>query len=95
MNGNGAAHKSAKAEPKENIFLFWPNIIGQPILQTYEPYSNNIQDIFESFLRSRRCITCLCIPGHAPSSTASPVFSMPSTDTPRVTLNNQPNLVLC
>ncbi|KAG0652732.1 Phosphatidylinositol synthase [Hyphodiscus hymeniophilus] len=28
MNGNGSAHKSAKKEPKENIFLFYPNIIG-------------------------------------------------------------------
>lgn len=28
MNGNGSAHKSSKKEPKENIFLFWPNIIG-------------------------------------------------------------------
>lgn len=30
MNGNGVAHSQDKDEyPKENIFLFWPNIIGQ------------------------------------------------------------------
>jgi len=28
MNGNGSAHKSAKKVEKENIFLFYPNIIG-------------------------------------------------------------------
>jgi len=29
MNGNGSAHKSVKEDhPHENIFLFWPNIIG-------------------------------------------------------------------
>ena len=31
VNGNGAAHSSPEAsdaEPRENIFLFWPNIIG-------------------------------------------------------------------
>jgi hypothetical protein len=31
MNGNGPVHGSAKSE-KENIFLFWPNIIGQFII---------------------------------------------------------------
>jgi CDP-diacylglycerol--inositol 3-phosphatidyltransferase len=31
MNGNGPVHGSAKGE-KENIFLFWPNIIGQFII---------------------------------------------------------------
>ena len=31
VNGNGAAYSSPEAsdaEPRENIFLFWPNIIG-------------------------------------------------------------------
>lgn len=29
MNGNGSAHASAKEEqPYENVFLFWPNVIG-------------------------------------------------------------------
>jgi CDP-diacylglycerol--inositol 3-phosphatidyltransferase len=29
MNGNGSAHKSGKEDfPQENIFLFWPNLIG-------------------------------------------------------------------
>ncbi|KAF7857014.1 hypothetical protein EAF04_009774 [Stromatinia cepivora] len=29
MNGNGSAHKSEEVDyPKENIFLFWPNVIG-------------------------------------------------------------------
>lgn len=28
VNGNGSAHKVAKTEKKENIFLFWPNLIG-------------------------------------------------------------------
>ncbi|TVY64155.1 CDP-diacylglycerol--inositol 3-phosphatidyltransferase, partial [Lachnellula suecica] len=29
MNGNGSAHGAAREkQPKENIFLFWPNIIG-------------------------------------------------------------------
>lgn len=29
MNGNGTAHGSAKDDyPRENIFLFWPNLIG-------------------------------------------------------------------
>ncbi|CZR58291.1 related to CDP diacylglycerol-inositol 3-phosphatidyltransferase [Phialocephala subalpina] len=29
MNGNGKAHASAKDDyPRENIFLFWPNLIG-------------------------------------------------------------------
>jgi len=29
MNGNGSAHGPAKEDyPYENIFLFWPNIIG-------------------------------------------------------------------
>ncbi|KAL2759878.1 hypothetical protein ACRALDRAFT_1074013 [Sodiomyces alcalophilus JCM 7366] len=29
MNGNGSAHKGlAREEAKENIFLFWPNVIG-------------------------------------------------------------------
>jgi len=29
-NGNGLAHKSKVAEgPEENIFLFWPNLIGK------------------------------------------------------------------
>ncbi|KAH7409184.1 CDP-alcohol phosphatidyltransferase-domain-containing protein [Cadophora sp. MPI-SDFR-AT-0126] len=29
MNGNGSAHASAKEEhPRENVFLFWPNVIG-------------------------------------------------------------------
>ncbi|CZS89851.1 related to CDP diacylglycerol-inositol 3-phosphatidyltransferase [Rhynchosporium agropyri] len=29
MNGNGSAHASSKKEyPFENIFLFWPNVIG-------------------------------------------------------------------
>jgi CDP-diacylglycerol--inositol 3-phosphatidyltransferase len=31
-NGNGSAHKTPKTvadPPKENIFLFWPNIIGK------------------------------------------------------------------
>ena len=32
MNGNGAAHAGVKEEYKqENIFLFWPNIIGQSL----------------------------------------------------------------
>jgi hypothetical protein len=29
VNGNGSAHTSAKNEKTENIFLFWPNLIGQ------------------------------------------------------------------
>jgi CDP-diacylglycerol--inositol 3-phosphatidyltransferase len=30
MNGNGTAHGAVREkQPKENIFLFWPNIIGQ------------------------------------------------------------------
>ena len=31
MNGNGKAHASAPPDPAdlENIFLFWPNIIGK------------------------------------------------------------------
>jgi len=28
VNGNGSAHTSAKNEKTENIFLFWPNLIG-------------------------------------------------------------------
>lgn len=28
MNGNGKAHRSAKDNYPENIFLFWPNLIG-------------------------------------------------------------------
>lgn len=34
VNGNGAAHQPAAAVegPKENIFLFWPNIIGTMML---------------------------------------------------------------
>ena len=28
MNGNGSAHAENEVYPKENIFLFWPNIIG-------------------------------------------------------------------
>lgn len=29
MNGNGSAHTGpAKGVAKENIFLFWPNVIG-------------------------------------------------------------------
>lgn len=34
MNGNGSAHHAPAQEtddqPHENIFLFWPNIIGKP-----------------------------------------------------------------
>jgi CDP-diacylglycerol--inositol 3-phosphatidyltransferase len=31
LNGNGSAHKhpeDSDSEPSENIFLFWPNVIG-------------------------------------------------------------------
>lgn len=28
LNGNGSAHHHEKDYPKENIFLFWPNLIG-------------------------------------------------------------------
>lgn len=37
MNGNGSAHAAAAAgkaaddEERENIFLFWPNIIGSSL----------------------------------------------------------------
>lgn len=38
MNGNGAAHRGSETEAsaaddleEENIFLFWPNIIGMSI----------------------------------------------------------------
>ena len=34
MNGNGSAHAAEKEYPKENIFLFWPNLIGELYLQT-------------------------------------------------------------
>lgn len=34
MNGNGSAHKRARKEKKENIFLFWPNLIGQFVAGT-------------------------------------------------------------
>lgn len=28
MNGNGSAHIEKEDYPAENIFLFWPNVIG-------------------------------------------------------------------
>jgi CDP-diacylglycerol--inositol 3-phosphatidyltransferase len=36
MNGKGSTHKSAEKESKENIFLFWPNIIGTATAQKWE-----------------------------------------------------------
>lgn len=30
LNGNRAAAASKEEHPYENIFLFWPNIIGKP-----------------------------------------------------------------
>jgi CDP-diacylglycerol--inositol 3-phosphatidyltransferase len=36
MNGNGSAHHPEREDhPKENIFLFWPNLIGQLLSQTF------------------------------------------------------------
>jgi CDP-diacylglycerol--inositol 3-phosphatidyltransferase len=36
MNGNGAAPdgEGKEVHPKENIFLFWPNVIGSLFLRT-------------------------------------------------------------
>lgn len=92
MNGNGTAHRAPEASdkaPTENIFLFWPNIIGMHshgarYLMTC-PFANMLflQATHELFLPSRRSTTCPSILAPARSSTASPAFSMPSMATPR------------
>jgi CDP-diacylglycerol--inositol 3-phosphatidyltransferase len=52
MNGDGAAHDEApdasESGPRENIFLFWPNIIGMKILAGLQGHTSNC-----SPLRSR------------------------------------------
>lgn len=40
MNGNGIHHASEHsdaAKSEENIFVFWPNIIGEPQISIREP----------------------------------------------------------
>ena len=43
MNGNGSAHhtpEDSDSGPEENIFLFWPNIIGMCLFQL--PFGSNL-----------------------------------------------------
>jgi hypothetical protein len=95
MNGNGSARGLVKEDgPKENIFLFWPNVIGQLSPQRPQIAQTNIlQDMPELFSRSHPYITCLCILRLAPDSTVFPASSMLLTDMPRAISNNQHDLV--
>jgi hypothetical protein len=94
MNTNGAARAGVKEDYKrENIFLFWPNIIGKS--QSSAFYRNNpniLQAILESCSHSRHYITCLFTLEPAPSSTAYPASSMHLMAMPRDTLNSRQSL---
>jgi len=78
MNGNGAARgPGAKDQvPKENIFLFYPNLIGR--LQSYVSmvYSNMPQVISELSLPLHPYTTCHCILELAPYFIAYPASLM-------------------
>jgi hypothetical protein len=97
MNGNGSAHHPEKEEyPRENIFLFWPNIIGLLYLQIiYETRSNTPQAMYELSSRSRPYTTCHSILELAQVSIAFLACLMLSTDMPRVTSSNQLDSVPC
>ncbi|KAI9739158.1 MAG: CDP-diacylglycerol-inositol 3-phosphatidyltransferase [Cirrosporium novae-zelandiae] len=58
VNGNGSIHGPASNEPKENIFLFWPNIIGYSriILATASLYYMPLHPRTCSFLYSISCL---------------------------------------
>lgn len=50
-NGNGVARVTKDVSsrgPKENIFLFWPNIIGESLSADIKSQANTAQDTFES-----------------------------------------------
>ena len=77
MNGNGSTHAAKEVSPRENIFLFYPNLIGLSLPPLCAP-SNRPQDISELFSHLRRYITCLSTPKPAQDYTAFPAFSMRS-----------------
>lgn len=97
MNGNGSAHHAEKENyPKENIFLFWPNLIGWSYPQALHGIYSDIKQAMEELSsRSRPYTTCHSIRELAQASTASPVSSMPSTDMPLDISSNQLDSVLC
>jgi hypothetical protein len=96
MNGNGSAHHPEKEDfPKENIFLFWPNLIGWSYLQTLLEIRSNIKQAMQELSsRSLPYTTCHSIRGLAQASTASPVSSMLSMDMPLDISSNRLGLVL-
>ena len=92
MNGNGSPHGLKDSYPKENIFLFWPNVIGQSCFHARLVRSNGVQATCGSCSRLHPYTTCHSIRGPAPVSTASPACSMPWTDTPRDALSSRRGL---
>ena len=66
MNGHGVAkengndHKAKDSSPKENIFLFWPNVIGMVLSQPISAYLYS--SLFELITISHRRLL-----SHSPS----------------------------
>ena len=102
MNGNGLAHKASEDSDSalyENIFLFWPNIIGMPPVQLQKATAV-VNSLLTSLRFSQataascspllRFTTCLYTPAPVPCSTASPAYSTPSMATPPACSSSRP-----
>lgn len=101
---NGHANGSAKPrssmstpEPTENIFLFYPNIIGSQPTDAVSTTSgsHHLQATPASFSLSPLSTTCPSTPAPAPSSTAYLAFSTPSTASLRAITSKVRNSAPC
>lgn len=68
-NGNGVARAAKDEYQKENIFLFWPNVIGRFYASFSACGFDDVQDMSESSLRSHHYTTCPCTRKRVPDCT--------------------------